>query len=240
MEIEVSRIISPDDAMWRPQPNEKTYLAAGKTVADTIRVIQHLANQEPKSILDYGCGHGRILRWLQAYWPDAKLSGADIRRGQIDFCAKTFGATPILLDKPFSQIQLPSTYDLIWLGSIFTHIDAASWRELIVLLKRFTNKNGILCFSFAGRKVYEMIKREDKGALIEAEPKEKVAALLSGYESGGFGFLPQLESNGRPWGRSLVQLTWALNICLELGGKVVVLSEEAYAKRQDIIALRFE
>ena len=240
MEAEVSNVISPRDAMWRALPNEASYLAAGKTVADTVRVVTHLANLEPKSILDYGSGHGRVLRWLQAYWPKAVLGAADVTPDQIGFCAETFGATPILLDKPFPDIELPRTYDLIWLGSIFTHIDATSWRELILSLRRYLTKGGVLCFSFAGRRMYRMIKDEEKGTFLDAESPEKVAALLSGYETEGFGFLPQWESNGRSWGRSVADLPWALNICLELGGKIVLLSEEAYAKRQDIVALRFK
>ena len=75
--------------------------------------------------------------------------------------------------------------------------------------------------------------------MVDPVPQPDVLNLLSSYEDNGFGFIQQSESNGRPWGRSIVQLQWALNICLELGGKIVLFSEQAYAKRQDIIALRF-
>jgi SAM-dependent methyltransferase len=240
MEIAVSKVISPLDAMWRAFPNEEAYLAAGKTIADALRIVVSLSKLEPKSILDYGCGHGRVLRWLRAFWPTAQLSAADVRRIQIDFCAKTFDATPILIDRPFSEIQLPSNYDLIWLGSIFTHIDEEDWRGLILSLKPFVAKNGILCFSFAGRTVYELIKNGDKGGGLVNEPQANVVNLVSSYESGGFAFLRQAESNGRPWGRSIAQPQWVLNLCMELGGKIVLYSEQAYARRQDVVALRFE
>ncbi|MGB3682770.1 MAG: class I SAM-dependent methyltransferase, partial [Rubrobacteraceae bacterium] len=78
-----------------------------------------LAGLSPESILDYGCGHGRVLRWFQSFWPNANLTAADVTEDQIEFCARTFGANPFLIDKPFDEVELPSEYDLIWLGSIF-------------------------------------------------------------------------------------------------------------------------
>ncbi len=35
-------------------------------------------NEAPGRILDFPCGHGRVLRWLRAKWPDAEISAADI------------------------------------------------------------------------------------------------------------------------------------------------------------------
>ena len=33
---------------------------------------------EFKNVLDFGCGVGRVLRWLRALMPDAHFSGAEI------------------------------------------------------------------------------------------------------------------------------------------------------------------
>ncbi len=230
--------ISPRDAMFRALPDPASYLRAGKSVAHTIRIAADLAHLVPKSILDYGCGHGRVLRWYQAFWPEAELTAADITRDQIDFCSKAFGAKPFLIDKSFAEIALPSDYDLIWLGSIFTHMDKSEWADLFRVVRDRTRPGGLLCFSFAGRYVYNSLKKGDRFG-FKPEEEEQVVNFITDYESSGFGFIKQNESNGKPWGRSLAKPDWVLDFCLSQGAKIVLFSEEAYARRQDIMCLSF-
>lgn len=224
--------------MYRTIPDEESYLRAGKSVANTIRVALELAGLSPKSILDYGCGHGRVLRWFQSFWPNANLTAADVTTDQIEFCAETFGANPFLIDKPFAAVGLPSGFDLIWLGSVFTHMDNAGWRDLVDSLIKHVRPNGMLCFSFAGRCVYEMLEGGNRWG-IDDEQEPDVLKATSDYESSGFGFFRQRESQGQAWGRSIVKPEWVLSFCFERGGKVVLFSKQAYARRQDIICVQF-
>ena len=41
-----------------------------------------------ESILDFGCGFGRVLRMLKAAYPEARLTAADVKREGVDFCAR--------------------------------------------------------------------------------------------------------------------------------------------------------
>jgi ubiquinone/menaquinone biosynthesis C-methylase UbiE len=50
--------------------------------------------QQPTSVLDVGCGTGRLLRQAKAYWPDARLIGVDPANGMIEAAQRlTPGAT---------------------------------------------------------------------------------------------------------------------------------------------------
>jgi SAM-dependent methyltransferase len=222
--------------MFRALPDEDSYLRAGKSVARTISVATDLAGLSPQSILDYGCGHGRVLRWLQAFWPDARLAGADVTENQVSFCAATFGSDPVLIDKPFSEIALPSQYDLIWLGSIFTHMNEVGWRDLFKSLRSHVRPGGIICFSFAGQYVYRSLKEGNHWGF---KPEDDLTDLINGYETSGFGFFRQTISNGQPWGRSLASPHWVLEFCLAQSERIVLYSEQSYARRQDVIALQF-
>lgn len=224
--------------MFRSTPDEESYLRAGKSVASTVRVALELAGLSPESILDYGCGHGRVLRWFQSFWPNADLTAADVTPDQIEFCARTFGANPFLIDKPFDEVELPSSYNLIWLGSIFTHMDSTGWRSLTDSLIKHIRPNGLLCFSFAGRHVYKLLESGDRFRINDKHEPD-VREAISDYESSGFGFFSQRESQGQTWGRSIVKPEWVLHSHFERDGKVVLFSEQAYAGRQDIICVQF-
>lgn len=232
----VNRTISVRDAMFRALPDEDSYLRAGKSVARTISVAADLAELSPQSILDYGCGHGRVMRWLQVFWPDARLAGADVTESQVSFCAETFGSDPVLINRPFSDIKLPSQYDLIWLGSIFTHMDENGWKDLFNSLRKHVKTGGVICFSFAGQYVYRSIKEGNRWGF---KPEDDLTNLIDGYEEAGFGYFQQATSNGQPWGRSLVSPHWALKFCLAQSERIVLYSEQSYARRQDVIALQF-
>ncbi|MGH2460868.1 MAG: class I SAM-dependent methyltransferase [Chloroflexota bacterium] len=39
---------------------------------------------KPASVLDIGCGSGRLLRKVHAYWPEAQLSGVDPAQGMLE------------------------------------------------------------------------------------------------------------------------------------------------------------
>ncbi|HEX8035872.1 MAG TPA: methyltransferase domain-containing protein, partial [Ktedonobacterales bacterium] len=49
------------------------------TLTLAASVVQH-----PTSVLDVGCGTGKLLRKARAYWPDARLIGVDPANGMIE------------------------------------------------------------------------------------------------------------------------------------------------------------
>lgn len=237
-EMKLDKTISRHDSMYNAVPNPESYFNAGESVAKAIKASLLLSGKTPTSLLDYGCGHGRITRWLKFYWPMADLSVADIREGQIQFCSEQFGAKPFLIDQPTSKIKLPGNYDIIWLGSIFTHLAKDDWTSLMHSLKRSLNEGGMLCFSFAGRTVYEFFQKDNFWGISEEE-KPAAIKMVRDFEQEGFGFFEQSRSALGSWGRSIAKPEWVIQLCKYNNGKVLFYSEAAYAKRQDIISVSF-
>src|SRR5262249_45606967 len=86
--------ISPDERM--PTTDVAGYLAVGESALKAIRLALLTARApQPGEILDLPCGHGRVLRWLAAAFPEARLTACDLLRDGVDFCASAFGAAPI-------------------------------------------------------------------------------------------------------------------------------------------------
>ena len=55
-----------------------------------IRSCYADGNREVERILDFGCGHGRVTRWLRAAFPEAQISIADLNDSGIRWCAERY------------------------------------------------------------------------------------------------------------------------------------------------------
>lgn len=234
----VNQTISDKDTMFDGTADLASYLKTGKSAAIVCRMAVQLANISPARILDYGSGHGRILRWFQSFFPDADLSAADVATDNVEFCSKQFGARPILMDKHYSRLVFPSSYDLIWLGSIYTHMGREDWDQVTDMLMQYLRPNGLFCFSFAGAFVHDLLIKGDRFAL-DQEDEPAVRHMLIAYETEGFGFFQRREWNGIQWGRTLARHDWVLGFLKGRGAKIVLFTEQGYGNRQDIVCVQF-
>ena len=95
--------ISPGDFPISPQETMKwagdvsNYFVHAKSAINLIRAVLALVAKDKDSIrciLDFPCGHGRILRGLRTEFPEADIVAADLDRRGVKFCADTFGEIP--------------------------------------------------------------------------------------------------------------------------------------------------
>jgi hypothetical protein len=108
----------------------REYFATG---AEAALRLQSLAPKAER-ILDFGGGYGRVGRYLSAAFPNAKRLVSDAKPSAVDFQIKHFGA--------LSDDQQP--VDLIFAGSVFTHLSEADFHSTLnSLLSRLT-RSGLL------------------------------------------------------------------------------------------------
>ena len=88
---------------------------------------------------------------LKAAFPEAELIGCDVNREGVDFCAEQFGAVPVYSDPDPTLIDLDGSFDLIWVGSLLTHLDADRLPGLPRPLPPHLAEGGLLLFSSHGR-----------------------------------------------------------------------------------------
>jgi len=108
-------------------PGLEWFLESGRLAATSIRDALDRAGapvEAMSSILDFGCGCGRVVRtWASL---DAKVSGSDLSGGAIDWCRgnltfasfETNGLSPPLA---FDD----ASFDLAYALSVFTHLPEA-------------------------------------------------------------------------------------------------------------------
>src|SRR5262245_32651468 len=95
---DVIRTISPNDEMFSAAGREDVYHAIGRSAIECIVCSLNAARKttaDVKRILDLPSGHGRVLRYLKAVFPDAEITACDLVRDGVDFCASALGALPV-------------------------------------------------------------------------------------------------------------------------------------------------
>ena len=154
------------------------------------------------SILDLPCGHGRVLRGLKAAFPEATLTACDIDRDGVEFCARTFGARPVPGHADPERIDLgDDTFDLIYCGSLLTHLDGEAIVRFLRKMSRHLARDGLLVFTTHGR--WCVTFHHTVMPFIAPGPWQ---AIADGFARDGFGYQDYAESKG--YGVSLSSIGW--------------------------------
>lgn len=172
----------------RSSPNENMctngwehYFATGLGALRCIDTVLAEQGVQPKRILDLPSGWGRVMRYLAVRYPDADLVACDIVYDGPQFCESRFGAQAVRSATDFATLALPGPFDLIWVGSLFSHLDAEPAEALLGLAARTLTAGGVLVASTIGDTVVE--RREAAGDF----PPQTAAAIES-YKREGRGY----------------------------------------------------
>jgi SAM-dependent methyltransferase len=121
-----------------------------RMVLDLQAVFAAVPRRPIASVLDFGCGCGRLSRWLQAALPHARRYGADVRRASIDWLAANLSGT-FLANGTAPPLALPdAAVDLVVSLSVFSHLTRASCRAWIGELARVCRPDGLILLTTHG------------------------------------------------------------------------------------------
>jgi SAM-dependent methyltransferase len=97
------------------------------------------------SVLDFGCGWGRLTRYLARDLAPGRLYGCDPVEGILDVC-RANGVPTTLSRSDFLPEQLPfnQRFDLVFAFSVFTHLSEQAHRQSLRALHRSLAPDGIL------------------------------------------------------------------------------------------------
>ncbi|BBK29543.1 hypothetical protein STHU_01770 [Allostella humosa] len=155
-----------------------------------------------RRILDLPCGHGRVLRGLRAAFPAAEITACDIDRDGVDFCARTFGARPVYGDADPDRIDLgDARFDLIYCGSLLTHLDQDLFRRFLRMMSRHLARDGLLVFTTHGRWCITFHR-----TVLPFTDPVAWQAIEAGYRDCGFGYRDYAATPG--YGVSLTSIGW--------------------------------
>lgn len=189
------------------------YLKVGLSAISCIEeAIRHSQVNKIKEILDLPCGYGRVMRFVKARFPQAGLTACDLNKHAVDFCEKEFGATPVYSKVNLDEFSIGKKFDLIWCGSLITHLDVDHTKQVLRFFYRHLNKGGLLVFSMHGKEVMQILKtrRYDYGLSNAAIEK-----IIAETEQAGYGYANYKRTSG--YGISLTTEQWMKNALEETG-----------------------
>jgi SAM-dependent methyltransferase len=145
--------------------NIEEFYENGLLGADCIRNILEKNNLEMEdfsSILDFGCGCGRIIRhWKTLREP--KVYGSDYNRCLVQWCFKNL---------PFAEFKVnglrpplvyrSETFMFIYAISVFTHLSASIQKPWMQELWRVLQPGGYLLMTVHGKSRLQQLQPEDR------------------------------------------------------------------------------
>jgi SAM-dependent methyltransferase len=224
--------ISPNDSM-----NNQWYFEVGRSAVDIIALaLMASKSQTVNRVLDLPCGHGRVLRHLICLFPGAEFHGCDLDMDGLDFCAKNFGAVPVHSKEELTDVDFGTQYDLMWVGSLFTHTAQEVTKRWTTHLSRFLSPRGIIVATLHGR----WCQYVHKAYPYIAEYRWK--GILQDYSAKGYGYRDYPEGDAHAfisgsYGVSMAKPHVTIQNLEEIPGiRIYLYLERGWADHQDVVA----
>lgn len=123
------------------------YDKTGKETAFMLREKSEWTHTSGKTILDFGGGHGRVSRFLPHYFPDADIYVSEVKESALRFQKEVLGHKIIAHTDVASSFHPEIKFDLIFAGSVFTHLNRADFETWARVLIKSLSPDGMLIFS---------------------------------------------------------------------------------------------
>ena len=117
-------------------------------------------------ILEFGCGCGRIMRWMEYLGGTHTLVGTDIDERAIDWAAGNLPFAHFDVNKGLPPTRYrDNEFDLVINHSVFTHLDAEYQDQWLAELQRITSPDGLLVLSIHGEHAFQVCEQQlDEGS----------------------------------------------------------------------------
>jgi len=211
--------------------NKAQYFQAGELALQLCKTA--LGGSTPARIVDFPSGHGRVMRWFHREWPDAELYGVEVDPDALAFVSDIFGAKAIRSTAAF-DMPLPGNIDLIFSGSLLTHLDVWQWDAFLHRCLDALAPGGLLVFTTHGRIAALLAEKRDSvyGNLIDTKE------MCASFRSTGFSYR-SYDENYPTYGLSLSSPDWIFRrLAVVPLARVVMFEEGGWGGYQDVFALR--
>jgi SAM-dependent methyltransferase len=231
----VNRMIAAGDGMYSPT-SERHYFAVGESAIENIFNALDIARRPPTSVrnvLDYACGYGRVLRWLKVAFPDATLLGVDADPKAANGAEMVLNVPTRPLDVTLASPVPGGKFDLVWIGSLFTHLRATETARVIRFLAEQLEPGGLIVFTTHGHLVANRLSSRERLYNLSEQDAE---SLLRELHTTNYGFSPY---NGMlDYGISVAHPKALFDMAMDAKLEPILFVAAGWASHQDVFAFR--
>ncbi len=130
------------------------YYSSGRTHAKAMaKIINKNIEQEEVAICEWGCGPGRVIRYIETFLEDkvVTLYGCDYNVESVRWCQENFKHINFIennLEPPLSYNS--NSFDCLYAISVFTHLSEPMHTAWIKELQRVVKPGGIIIITTHG------------------------------------------------------------------------------------------
>jgi len=152
------RVAGTADADW--------FLRSGRASYDAI--VAHVPPDGLRSVLDFGCGCGRVTR----YWRGCagSIAGSDVNPEAVEWCRRNLPFGRFEVNELVPPLRFgDESFDLVYALSVFTHLTAdlqVAWRDD---LRRALRPGGYLLLTTHGRSYLPRLEDAERAAFARGE-----------------------------------------------------------------------
>lgn len=142
----ISRVVGGADRTWFYWTGRESVRDLERTLGIARRTLDSF-----ESILDFGCGCGRMLLWIEELGRKRALHGTDIDAEAIDWCREHVPYADLTVNNADPPLSYPDgAFDLVVGHSVFTHLDERRQDAWLGELQRVMGPGGFLVVSTHG------------------------------------------------------------------------------------------
>jgi SAM-dependent methyltransferase len=116
-----------------------------------------------EAFLEFACGYGRFTRFLVTRLPPERITTSDLLPEAVRFVAERFGTAALLSELDPEQLHFPRRYDVIWVGSLFSHLPRRRFEDWLRVLYAQLTPRGVMLFTTHAWEVCPEPWRNDEG-----------------------------------------------------------------------------
>ncbi len=148
------------------------FLAGGKMGAESIRTALEqngLSLADFGSVLDFGCGCGRVMRhWQSVAGPS--FFGTDYNPDLVDWCSNNIPYARFSVNDLWPPLDYKdSSFDFIYALSVFTHLPEDLQRPWVEEMARVLTPGGVLLLTVHGSHYLKELSSEEQESFLQGE-----------------------------------------------------------------------
>jgi Methylase involved in ubiquinone/menaquinone biosynthesis len=143
---------------------ENYYTDGKNTAKDLVACIQkHTEIVKNFTLLDWGCGPGRVVRHFSELLPEAIIYASDYNKKYIRWCSEHLNGIQFLHNELLPPIRLQdNSLHVIYSLSILTHLSEKAHQLWIQEIYRLLKPNGIAIITTHGTPYVDQLNEQEK------------------------------------------------------------------------------